>query len=100
MMENSFKPLIIDDLDYWNMFEYENKNIYCIGSISLDRYIKVENNKDIIFEFSKNLNGQLTISELEEIYCSKKININVMKMIDILCKAGLITNCKNEEKEA
>lgn len=90
-----FKPIIANDLSMWEMFQSNAGNTYCIGSIDLDRYIKVTQNKDLIFKFCKTLNGNYTINELKEMYYSQNINLNIEKMIEILCKAGLIVNCED-----
>lgn len=93
-MHSSFKPIIIDDIDIWELFKSENS--YCIGSKSIDRYIKVSKNRDLIYRFCKKLDGSYTIKELIQVYKKEGINIDVNKMVEILCRAGLIINIGDE----
>ncbi len=91
-MENSFKPIIINDLKIWRLFESEKETVYCIGSKSLDRYIKVTDNKDFIYNFSKSLTGNYTIEDLDKRYKQQGIKFDVAKIVNILCRSGLIVN--------
>lgn len=95
-MEQVFKPIIAEDLNVWKLFEFKEESVYCIGSKALDKYIKVKNNEDFIYEFCKKLNGKYTIKELIINYKEKSINFNVEKMIDILIRSGLIINVEKK----
>ncbi|WMM26881.1 hypothetical protein RBU61_09475 [Tissierella sp. MB52-C2] len=94
MFDLNFKPIALNDIDIWTLFEKTDGNLYCIGSKTKDRFIMAqEYNKDLIYQFAKELDGSHSVEELinnsEKKYESK---FDVKQLLEILGKAGLIQN--------
>lgn len=94
------KPRIKQDTNCWLLFHKQSGNIYCLGNVQNNKFIKIYENqiKDVRLML-KLMDGKITLSKL-----TKKINsFNIIALYKTMCKAGLIvgynSNYKNNEFE-
>ncbi|KHL92271.1 hypothetical protein QW71_30200 [Paenibacillus sp. IHB B 3415] len=93
------KPRIASDLEAYLLFDNKNtENIYCIGSITFDRYIEAqEANKDAIMQAAGYFDGEHTLSEIDDFLQSDhNLKLDVYKLNSLFEHAGLITNADIE----
>lgn len=100
MHENYIKPIIVEDVNVWTLFEKRDGNVYCMGSINEDRFIQLEeNNKDAIIAAVTYMDGSYSLQEIESIMMeSHGYKLNMEHLYTWLCKAGLVSNPLEEFK--
>lgn len=95
------KPKVVSDIKSYLLFENKNSdNIYCIGSLSIDKYIEVkESNKNAILLAISYFNGINTLEQIEEkIKVKNLFKLDVYELCTKLTNAGLIENPVNENE--
>lgn len=93
------KPLVASDVEAYLLFENKNmENVYCIGSITYDRYIEAQEvNKDAIMQAISYFNGKNTLAEIDEMLQSDhNLKLDINKLYKLFENAGLITNANIE----
>lgn len=100
MHKNYIKPIIVEDINVWTLFEKKDGNIYSMGSINEDRFIQLdENNKEAIKTATSYMDGTYSLQEIECIMLeSHGYKLNTEQLYIWLCKAGLVSNPLDEYK--
>ncbi|MBQ9983798.1 MAG: hypothetical protein IJP29_04340 [Lachnospiraceae bacterium] len=97
---SDYRPIAIEDIKSSLLYENKEGRIYCIGSISRDKYIKVpEDILEYVMAFIKYLDGTNTLEQIQhKLNTVEKIELDVEYLLSELEKADLIVNNPNTDK--
>ena len=84
-------PHVVDDLQTWLLYEKREENIYCIGSLSQDKYIEVPASKlALTQEITRLFDGEHSLDEIQCLYYEDKhLDVNIKQLYTLLFDAGL-----------
>ena|GEM_PF-1074746 len=100
ILPGNFKPRFYDDIKISLLFENATPEIYCVGTVESDNYIKIDKSK---LEFMKTLinitDGEKTIDDIERILSSIYTLSSYRNFFAMLGEYGLIKNYKIKNKD-
>lgn len=101
ILPGNFKPKFYDDIKISLLFENVTPEVYCIGTIESDNYLKIDKSK---LEFMKTLinitDGEKTIDDIERTLSSIYALSSYRSFFTMLGEYGLIKNYKIESKNS
>ncbi len=99
ILSGDFKPKFYDDIRISLLFENTTPEIYCVGTIESDNYLKIDKNK---LEFMKTLinvtDGEKTIDEIDRTLSSIYALSSYRSFFTMLGQYGLIKNYEIKKK--
>lgn len=97
---SEYKPKAVEDIKASLLYENKDESIYCVGSISRDKYVKMPQEiVDYVMKFIQYLDGRNTLEQIENKFrTEEKVDLDVEYLLGELEKADLISNNMNQEK--
>lgn len=97
---SEYRPIVVDDIKASLLYETKEERVYCIGSISKDKYVKLpEDILEYVMIFVQYLDGTNTIEQIHSKLLEKdKIDLDVKYLLDEFEKADLIINNQNPDR--
>lgn len=85
-------PQVVDDLQTWLLYDKKKESIYCIGSLSQDKYIEVPASKlALTQEIISLFDGEHSLDEIQRLYYEDKhLDVNIKQLYTLLFNAGLL----------
>lgn len=93
-MDGEPMPRAVNDISYWPYMVKKGRQIYCLGSKSVDRYLKLdEDSVDIVMEAIGLLDGQHSLQSIEEhLLAQKNTELDMQALYKKLESTGLISD--------
>ena len=99
ILPGDFKPKFYDDIKISLLFEDTNPEVYCVGTVESDNYLKIDKNKLEFMETLINItDGEKTIDEIGKTLCSIYAISSYRSFYTMLGQYGLLKNYKLKKK--
>ncbi|MBU1181146.1 MAG: hypothetical protein KKF00_03070 [Proteobacteria bacterium] len=88
----ALKPVAVADIGHWVLFERKQGTMYCVGSLSVDKYITVPADKlTLVMETIDLMDGCHSIGEIQTYHRQKYAKeMDVVQFYNLLQRAALI----------